>query len=364
MSNAQHRVTACFEDGVTHEYNCGENETLLAAALRQEVRLLCQCKKGFCGSCKALCSEGDYEFGDRVNVQVLPPDEEEDGVVVTCDTFPRSDLVLDFPYTSDRLGSVCASKTRANVVEVRKLSSTVYRLVLQAIDDEGMPRQFDFAPGQYVEISTADSPETRAFSLANTPNDDGFLEFLIRLVPGGYYAAYLEQQAAVGQSVTAKGPFGEFVLRDHRLVEDFRLDDAARKEREPIVFIGGSTGLAPLVSMLRELEAKNFAGECHLFFGMHDAATMFYEAELRSLKNTMPGLTLHLALMDPPDGWSGYHGNAVEAFKAHFANATAKPSGVYLCGPGPMIDAALRACADVGIPAERVHREEFVASGS
>ncbi|PKO83147.1 MAG: hypothetical protein CVU17_09975 [Betaproteobacteria bacterium HGW-Betaproteobacteria-11] len=357
-------ITSRFEDGAEVQFQCCEDEDILAAALRQDVRLLCQCRKAFCGSCKALCSEGDYELGSRINVQVLPPDEEEDGVVVTCDTYPRSDLILEFPYTSDRLGSMSACEVKANVVSVEKLSATVYRLVLQTLDAEGRPEKFDFVPGQYAEISTSDSPETRAFSLANLPNEDGFLEFLIRLVPGGYYAAYLENRAAAGQTITVRGPFGEFLLRDSHLVEDFRLNETSPECAEPIVFIGGSTGLAPLVSMLRELARRGFAGECHLFFGMQDAATMFYEKELRSLAKSLPGLKLHLALMDPPADWDGYRGNAVAAYKDHFASGISLPKAVYLCGPGPMIDAVLQACAELGVSPDRIHREEFVASGA
>lgn len=358
-----YKITSRFEDGAEYSFECAEDENILAAAMRQDVRLLCQCKKAFCGSCKAVCSEGDYEFGPNINVQVLPPDEEEDGVVVTCDTYPRSDLVLEFPYTSDRLGTMTVSEVQAKVVSVEKLSTTVYRLVLQVLDSHGQPGMFDFVPGQYVEISTADAPETRAFSLANVPNSEGLLEFLIRLVPGGYYASYLEDRAAVGQSITVTGPFGEFVLREGHLIDDFSLPETIADGKAPIVFVGGSTGLAPLVSMLRELGRRGFEGECRLFFGMHDTATMFYEEQLQEVRAALPNLNLHLALMEPPEGWKGYRGSVVDAFKEHFAGATQKPKGVYLCGPGPMVEAVLQVCGELGIPEENVHREEFVASG-
>jgi len=363
MLMQQHKIVARFEDGVTYEYDCGEDENLLAAALRQNVRLLCQCRKAFCGSCKALCSDGDYELGSHINVQVLPSDEEENGVVVTCDTYPRSDLVLKFPYTSDRLGTVTTTEVKARVVNVERLSNTVYSLTLQALDAEGQPVRFDFVPGQYVEISTADASETRAFSLANLPNEAGLLEFMIRLVPGGYYAAYLEQHAAAGQTINVRGPFGEFVLREHEVVEDFALVADGPATGGPIAFLAGSTGLAPLASMLRDLGRREFNGECHLFFGMQDAATMFYEKELWDIKQSLPGLTLHLALMAPPAEWKGYRGNAVAAFKEHFAARGQTPKSVYLCGPGPMIEAALGACRELGITDSRIHREEFVASG-
>lgn len=361
----KHLITALFEDGAQFQFECAEDENILAAALRQNVNLLCQCRKAFCGSCKAKCTEGDYELGERINIQVLPPNEEEEGIVVTCDTFPRSDLTLEFPYTSDRLGLFKAEEVEAKIVSAERISATVYRLVLQAIDPtNGAPRRFDFEPGQYVEISIPGTDDSRAFSLANLPNDEGILEFLIRLVPGGQFSTYLEQEAAPGQVVKLNGPFGEFTFRTkgdhHEPEDDFRLHDQTPVQ----VFIAGSTGLAPLVSMLRELARRAYSGECHLFFGMQDSATMFYEQELRELAQTMPNLTLHLTLMNPPQGWTGLTGNVVEAFERCFAGAKSPQIEVYICGPTPMVEAARASCSRLGVSPEHIHCEEFIASGA
>ncbi|MDC6652633.1 hypothetical protein N4Q54_26715, partial [Leclercia adecarboxylata] len=123
--------------------------------------------------------------------------------------------------------------------------------------------------------------------------------------------------------------------------------------------VGGSTGLAPLVSMLRDVaETGVDGGPYHLFFGMQDPASMFFEAELRALALTMPNLPVHLALIHAPDGWARFTGNSVAAFAAYFAGSAEKP-GVYLCGPGPMVDAALAACHRLAIPEAQIYREEF-----
>ncbi|MDD2877288.1 MAG: 2Fe-2S iron-sulfur cluster binding domain-containing protein [Acidiphilium sp.] len=354
-------ITARFMDDKTIEFDCAEDENILAAALRQNLQLICQCKKAYCGSCKALCSDGDYEFGERINIQVLPSDEEEKGIVVTCDTFPRSDLVLDFSYTSDRLGEATVPEISAKVVGLERLSETVFRLELQAIDAEtSIPTMFDFVPGQYVEIGIPGTDQVRAFSLANLPNEQGLMEFLIRLVPGGSFCGYLEREAAVGQIAKVRGPLGEFVCKAGctKMEEDFRLHETGRVQ----AFVGGSTGLAPLVCMLRNLASHDYAGECHLFFGMQNRATMFYEKELAELAASMPNLTLHLALMEGSPDWQGAIGHSVGAFEAHFTGVEERPE-VYLCGPPPMVAAAVASCARLGIPSDQVHQEEFVASG-
>lgn len=346
----QYKIIARFEDGAEFNFECGETEDILNAALRQDVRLLCQCRKAYCGSCKANCSEGDYELGKRINVQVLPPEEEENGIVVTCDTYPRSDLVLEFPYTSDRLGTQSTVKEGlAKVLQVEKISSIVYRLLLQPINEQtGEPVAFDFTAGQYVEMGIPGTDKVRAFSISNAPNQKGELEFLIRLVPQGLFADYLQNRAAPGQTMSLRGPMGEFWLCETPRAQ---------------VFVGGSTGLAPLISMLRDAADRNAAGEFHLFFGMQDSDCMFFEAELKALAASMPNLTVHLALIYPPPAWEGFTGNSVADFEHFFAKRADKPE-VYLCGPAPMVDAAVAACERLNVPAMQVHNEEFIASGS
>jgi methane monooxygenase component C len=345
----QYKITARFEDGAEFNFECGETENILSAALRQDVRLICQCRKAYCGSCKALCSEGDYELGKHINVQVLPPDEEEDGIVVTCDTFPRSDLLLEFAYNSDRLGMMSAAKDCfAKVMIVERISSIVYRLVLQPIDEQsGQPVPFDFVPGQYAEIGVPGTDKARAFSVSNAPTQEGLLEFIIRLVPGGVFAEYLTQRAEPGQTMSLRGPMGDFWMKETPRAQ---------------VFVGGSTGLAPLISMLRDACERQAKGEFHLFFGMQDADCMFFEKELKVLASSMPNLTVHLALIYPPQDWKGFTGNSVSDFEHYFAKRTDKPE-VYLCGPAPMIEAAVAACQRLEVPSEQVNFEEFIASG-
>ncbi|MGD0472357.1 MAG: FAD-binding oxidoreductase [Candidatus Velthaea sp.] len=49
-------------------------------------------------------------------------------------------------------------------------------------------------------------------SLANRPNWDGRLEFLIRLQANGAFSTYLGERARVGDPLIVRGPLGNFVL--------------------------------------------------------------------------------------------------------------------------------------------------------
>lgn len=348
-------ITGCFDDGEEIQFDCASDEDIISAGLRNGIILMAQCRKGACASCKALCEEGDYEFGEHMNVQVLPPEEEEEGYVVCCQTYPEEDLVIKFPYDSVRLGEVAEGENAdpvrlADVMAVERVSSTVYRYVLRPLDiDTELPAALGYLAGQYAEIEIPDSGLSRAFSMASvSKSNDGMLEFMIRLIPGGKFSEYLENYAKVGQRVNFKGPYGVFGLK---------------KTGRTRCFVGGSTGLAPLVSLLREMKLTNDHTEAHLFFGMGDQDAMFYEKELIDLAESMPNLTLHLSLMESSAGWAHEVGSSVDIFKKIVCEFEASPD-VYVCGPGPMIDATVSVCSDLGISHDQIHHEKFLASGN
>ncbi len=66
------------------------NETILHAALRQNVHLPYSCKGGVCGSCIARCTEGKVWMS--VN-EVLTDKELSHGLVLTCTGYAQSDSV-------------------------------------------------------------------------------------------------------------------------------------------------------------------------------------------------------------------------------------------------------------------------------
>lgn len=351
----KYTITGRFDDGEEIQFDCASDEDVISAGLRNGIILMAQCRKGACASCKALCEEGDYEFGEHMNVQVLPPEEEEEGYVVCCQTYPEEDLVIKFPYESVRLGEVVEGQDidpvrLAEVIAVEQVSSTVYRYVLRPLDiDTELPVAVDYLAGQYAEIEIPGTELSRAFSMASiSKSNDGVLEFMIRLVPGGKFSEYLKNNAEVGQRVNFKGPHGVFGLK---------------KTDRTRCFVGGSTGLAPLVSILREMKRTKDRTDAHLFFGMGDQDAMFYEKELIDLAESMPNLTLHLSLMEPPADWAHEVGSSVDIFKKIVSEFKDSPD-VYVCGPGPMIDATLVACDELSIAHDQIHHEKFLASGN
>jgi toluene monooxygenase electron transfer component len=95
----------------------------------------------------------------------------------------------------------------------------------------------DFLPGQYALIRLPDGEQLRAYSLSNLPNVEGRWQFGIRRVPGGKVSNALFDRLQAGGDIVLDGPYGIACLRA----------DSAR----PIACIGGGSGLAPLLSIVR-----------------------------------------------------------------------------------------------------------------
>jgi methane monooxygenase component C len=337
-----HTVHCTFWDGKELTFECGPDEDVITAALRQNIILLSYCRKGLCATCKAKVNDGDFEMHE-VTVQALSPTEEEDGYVLLCRTCPQSDLEVEFEYDADRV--TIPETGRAEVVAVQPLSpsGSVYRLVLKG-RRVGI---FTWNPGQYVAIRRPNSDEWRMFSMANTPNPDNTLEFLVRLVPDGVFSNYVQGESRPGDVLDIKGPFGAFFYR--------------QSDHAPI-FIAGSTGLAPNLAMLRQLGDALSPQPLRLFFGVSQPDDLFCADELHALTQRLPQLACHLACSSPDAAWPHDRGLVTDSFLQHMANEDLTAYDYYLCGPPQMIEAMAAILRERGVDSYQILREEFIAS--
>src|SRR4051812_29197226 len=207
------------------EIEVDEDETILNAAFRQGLMLMHGCKEGQCSACKSFLLDGDVDL-DRYSTFALPDFEEAEGWTLLCRAHAYSDLEIELiNYDEEILRSGTPIRTITTRVEaVEELTSDIRRLVLK-LDEE-----FEFKPGQYVDIHIPGTEEHRSFSMANTTSDE--LEFMIKLYPGGHFSGLLADGAIKpGDELEVTGPYGVFTLR------------ASSPRR--LLFIGGGGRTAP-----------------------------------------------------------------------------------------------------------------------
>jgi propane monooxygenase reductase subunit len=324
------------------EFEVDEDETVLNGAFRQGLMLMHGCKEGQCAACKSFLLEGEVDL-DRYSTFALPDYELEEGWTLLCRAHAVSDLEVELiNYDEEILRSGVVLRTaRARVEAIEPLTRDIRRLELSVAEGE-MP----FRCGQYVDIGIPGTGESRSFSMANLPSDDGRLEFMIKLYPGGQFSSLLADGVLqVGDELDVTGPYGVFTLRE---------------TDRPLLFIGGGAGMAPILSLLRSMVEQGVARPAVYYYGAREEQDLFHLEELAELQTKLPGFRFVPALSDADwEGETGLITDIVERYEQDLDGVDA-----YLCGPPPMVDAAQEMLMRSGVDEARIHFDKFTTTAN
>lgn len=335
----KHKV---YFEPVGIEIEVDEDETVLDAAFRHGVMLMHGCKEGQCSACKSFLLEGDLDM-DRFSTFALNEFEQEEGYVLLCRAHAYSDLEIELiSFREEMLNTgVPLQLVYGEVAEIEELTHDIRRLVLDLVD----PPEMNFIPGQYAEIYIPGTEQHRAYSMANTPASDERAEFIIKIYPGGRFSGLLEGELKVGDRLKMKVPFGVFMLRE--------------KSDSDIVFIGGGSGMAPILSLLNHMAEKGIERKATYYYGARTKKDLFYLKEMEELAERLPGEFKFVPALSEPEGddWDGETGlitDVVERLEGDLSGTEA-----YLAGPPPMIDAALPVLERKGVSEEDIFFDKF-----
>ena len=347
----KHRVR--FEP-VGIEIDVDENQTILRAAAEQGIMLMHGCKEGQCASCKSFILEGEDIEHDKYSTFALPDYEKEEGYTLLCRAHAYEDVTIELlNYDADMIRSgLPIQQATAEVVSKDPVTHDMRHLVLRLIE----PGEVKFFPGQYMDIAVPGSDQVRSFSMANTSSRDGLLEFVIKVYPDGLFSRFLDKELQVGDRLELTGPFGVFTLRE---------SDA------DLVFLGGGAGMAPILSLLRSMAERGIHRKATFFYGARTQGDLCFEEELAAITEKLPNFTYipalsHAANTISPDGrgnatWAGETGLITDVVKR--LTGTLVGAHAYVCGPPPMVEAAIPLLETLGIEDKRVYYDKFTTTG-
>lgn len=339
-----HRVR--FEP-VGIEMEIDESETVLDAAFRQGLMLMHGCREGQCAACKSYVLDGETDL-DKYSNFALNDFEREEGFTLLCKAHVYSDATIELVNYDEELirSSAPISDAKTEVVAVEALTHDIRLLRLKLVE----PTTMRFASGQYVDIWIPGTEEKRAFSMANTAARDDILDFIIKLYPGGKFSALLDGELAVGAPLAVKGPYGTCTLR-------------ASSDRDLIV-IGGGAGMAPLWSIINAVAESGSSRKVTYYYGARGERDLFYLAELEALKARMPGFDYVIALSEPgpDDRWTGEVGFITDILDRREPDMSDRD--MYVCGPPPMVDAALAVLERRGVATEHIFFDKFTVTAT
>jgi propane monooxygenase reductase subunit len=341
----KHRVR--FEP-VGIEIEVDEEQNVLRAASEQGLMLMHGCKEGQCAACKSFVLDGDDIELDRYSTFALPDYEKEEGFTLLCRAHVYEDVTIELLNFDEEMirSGLPIQNAVAEVVSIEHVTHDLRHLVLRLIE----PVEVTFFPGQYMDIKVPGTDVTRSFSMANTSSkEDGRLEFVIKVYPDGIFSSFLDETLQVGDRLDLTGPFGVFTLRD-----------APDKD---IVFVGGGAGLAPILALLRSMAERGIDRKGVFYYGARSARDLCFTDELKALEEKLPSFRFVPALSEPEEGtdWAGETGFITDVVKRQESDL--KRAHAYLCGPPPMVDAAMPLLALLGVPEKHIYYDKFTTTG-
>jgi propane monooxygenase reductase subunit len=341
----KHRVR--FEP-VGIEIEVDEEQTVLRSAAEQGLMLMHGCKEGQCAACKSFVLDGDDIELDRYSTFALPDYEKEEGFTLLCRAHVYEDVTIELLNFDEEMirSGLPIQNAVAEVVSIDPVTHDLRHLVLRLIE----PAEITFFPGQYVDVAVPGTEATRSFSMANTSSrEGGRLEFVIKVYPDGLFSSFLDTRLAVGDRLDLTGPFGVFTLREGHDTD--------------IVFVGGGAGLAPILALLRSMAERGIDRRAVFYYGARRRRDLCFSDELRALEEKLPNFRYIPALSEPEDGddWDGEVGLITDVVKRHESDL--RRAHAYLCGPPPMVEAAMPLLARLGVPEKHIYYDKFTTTG-
>jgi propane monooxygenase reductase component len=324
-----------------------EDDTILRAAFAQGVMLMHGCKEGQCASCKSFVLDGDDIELDKYSTFALPEFEKDEGFTLLCRAHAYEDLTIELlNYDEEMIRSgLPIQQAEVEVVSKDNVTHDMRHLVVKLIE----PRALKFFPGQYVDFTVPGHEATRSFSMANTSSlESGQLEFVIKIYPDGLFSEFLDAEVAVGDRLEINGPYGVFTLRD--------APDSG------LVFVGGGAGIAPILSLLRSMAERGIDRPARFYYGARRRRDLCFTDELTGLADKLPGFRYVPALSEPDDDeWDGETGLITDVVQR--LEPDLSRTDVYVCGPPPMVEAALELLPEIGVGEKRIFYDKFTTTG-
>ncbi len=226
------------------------------------------------------------------------------------------------------------------VASNRKVGDHTWELTLEPEAGKAV----DFVPGQFVWLKVADTPfglSEHPFSISSAPVQRPQLAFTIK--ESGDFTGKIGELNP-GARVYLAGPHGNFT--------------ADRGKPGPITFVAGGVGIAPIVSMLRQLAADRYPQPVSLIYGNRLQEQILYRDELDRMKDILD-LTVHFVLSKPPPCWRGAVGDLTPEVLKSCLEKSAAAAHYFVCGPPAMMDSVARTLRDLGVPRGRIISERF-----
>ncbi|HXH53521.1 MAG TPA: ferredoxin--NADP reductase [Sphingomicrobium sp.] len=215
--------------------------------------------------------------------------------------------------------------------------------------------KFAFRAGQHLTLRAEIGGEEirRNYSLCTAPDEDDWM-VTVKRIADGVFSNWVAENLKPGDTIDVMPPHGSFTT-------DF---DPGRKRR--LVAFAGGSGITPVMSLIRTTMREEPDSRFSLFYGNRDSASIIFLDALADLKDRHLDRFELFHFLDQEQGDFELFNGMLDRERCdeaidHLVREPEAVDGWFICGPGPMMDAAESALLDRGVEKERIHIERFTA---
>jgi Na+-transporting NADH:ubiquinone oxidoreductase subunit F len=316
-------------------------KSLLTTLADEKIFLPTACGgRGMCGLCRLKVLSGGGNLTDAEQ-RKLKDDEKKSNVRLACQITVSGDLNIEIPEKLLAIGEY-----KCKCTEIQDIAADVRQLRLELI----APKTIDYIPGQYVQFfvpayAKSNQEVSRAYSISSDPADKNSIELILKRTPNGIGSTYCFEYLKVGDEVKISGPYGQFILS---------------KTQSPMVFIAGSSGMAPIKCMLHHLKNTGSKRQAIYYFGANKVNELVLPELMKQFEKDLPNFRFIPVIANPQEKWDGQRGLVTEAVQRDLKNA--EQYEAYLCGSPGMINASLKTLNELGISENNIFYDKLTSN--
>ena len=211
---------------------------------------------------------------------------------------------------------------------------------------------FGFKAGQHLTLRTEMNGEDlrRNYSVCVAPHENE-IRIAVKQTPGGRFSGWANTTLQPGHTIEVLPPMGRFTV------------PATDSDTPYYVALAGGSGITPVLSILKTVLAENPRAHFTLLYGNRDSASIMFLEELAGLKNRyLDRLEIYHFLENEAEEIELFNGR-LDAAKCEEVFSSLidvkEAEAFFVCGPGPMMDAAESALLKRNIAPNRIFIERF-----
>jgi len=207
--------------------------------------------------------------------------------------------------------------------------------------------------GQHVDVRLT-APDgyqaQRSYSIASAPEQER-VELVVEALDDGEVSPYLTGELRAGDSLELRGPIGGWFTWE-------------TTDGGPLFLVGGGSGVAPLMAMIRHRAAVGSGVPCRLLYSSRSFEEIIHREELETLAASDASLEVfHAITRSRPPGWTGYARRVDAEMLEEVGWSPAENPLAFVCGSTSFVEVVADGLVGLGHDPARVKTERFGPTG-